>query len=218
MAAQTRPAKKVLFMNIEEKAKAYDEALEKVRPLYKQAKGDNCPIWSTYEYLFPELTESEDEIIRKTLLRCCDGWEKGQFGCMKKEDVPLIRAYLEKRKEEKSTLVEKLRSISTPADENWFEIQKQWEKEDEQKPAEWSEEEQTIIDGACNALEIHGHSKLADKLKSLRPQPAWKPSEQEKGALRTAICVLTEERNFPKTAGHLQAILDAFEGKESRKG
>ena len=48
-------------------------------------------------------------------------------------------------------------------------------------------------------------------------KPYWKPSEQEKGALRTAIYVLTEERNFPKAASHLQAILDAFDGNESRK-
>lgn len=45
----------------------------------------------------------------------------------------------------------------------------------------------------------------------------WKPSEQEKGALRTAIYILTNERNFPRAAAHLQNILDAFEGKESRK-
>ena len=46
---------------------------------------------------------------------------------------------------------------------------------------------------------------------------AWKPSEQEKGALRTAIHILTDERSFPKAAAHLQDILNAFEGKESRK-
>ena len=44
-------------------------------------------------------------------------------------------------------------------------------------------------------------------------QSHWKPSEQEKGAIRTAIHVLTEERNFPKAAAQLQNILDAFEGK-----
>ena len=44
---------------------------------------------------FPELKES----VRKTLLRCCDDWDKGQFGCMKKEDVSAIRAYLERQKE-----------------------------------------------------------------------------------------------------------------------
>ena len=44
----------------------------------------------------------------------------------------------------------------------------------------------------------------------------WKPSEQEKIALRTAICILTEE-NCPKTVANLQAILDVFDDKESRK-
>lgn len=58
-------------------------------------------------------------------------------------------------------------------------------------------------------------SEAISKLKSLHP--SWKPSEQERGALRTAIHVLTEQRDFPKTAEQLQAILDAFEGKESRK-
>ena len=46
-------------MTQEEKAKAYDEALEKIRPLYEQAKKDGNPIWSTYEYLVPELHEEE---------------------------------------------------------------------------------------------------------------------------------------------------------------
>ena len=41
-----------------------------------------------------------------------------------------ILSWLKKKKEQKSNLVEKLREISTPADEDWFEIQKQWEKED----------------------------------------------------------------------------------------
>ena len=46
-------------MTTEEKAKAYDEALEKIRPLYEQAKKDGNPIWSTYEYLVPELRREE---------------------------------------------------------------------------------------------------------------------------------------------------------------
>ena len=45
-------------------------------------------------------------------------------------------------------------------------------------------------------------------------QPHWKPSEQEKSALRTAIY---DERHSPKVAAQLQNILKAFEGKESRK-
>lgn len=58
--------------------------------------------------------ESEDERIRKALLRCCDDWEKGQFGCMAKEDIPAIRAYLEKQKEQEplSTEETELNSIA----------------------------------------------------------------------------------------------------------
>lgn len=94
------------------------------------------------------------------------------------------------------------------------------------KPAEWSEEDEKdmahiirILDD-CYVYGTHDLSKtdrenLVNKLKSLRP--SWKPSEQEKGALRTAIHVLTDERNFPKAAAHLQNILNAFEGEESRK-
>lgn len=52
--------------------------------------------------------ESDDEKIRKTLLRCCDDWEKGQFGCMAKKDVPAIRAYLERKKEQKTAVEEVL--------------------------------------------------------------------------------------------------------------
>ena len=58
----------------------------------------------------------------------------------------------------------------------------------------------------CNACE-----------ETTKKEEHWKPSEQEKGALRTAIHILTDERSFPKAAAHLQDILNAFEGKESRK-
>ncbi len=91
---------------------------------------------------------------------------------------------------------------------------------------EWSEEDKKALD-MCYDLLLKSEYTLIDKgyfdsvqfikdwLKSLRP--SWKPSEQEKAALRTAIYVLTEERNFPKAAKHLQDILDAFERKEFRK-
>ena len=99
---------------------------------------------------------------------------------------------------------------------------------EEQKTAEWSEQDEKMRWDLINAFTDKNNSKVdefmqlratkADVinwLKSLRP--SWKPSEQEKGALRTAIHILTEERNFLKAASHLQAILDTFEGKESRK-
>ena len=54
-------------------------------------------------------------------------------------DLPDACLCVEKQKEQKPSIVEKLREISTPVDEDWFEIQTQWEKEDEQKLADLSE-------------------------------------------------------------------------------
>lgn len=98
-----------------------------------------------------------------------------------------------------------------------------------QPKQEWSEEDYNVILIAIDWLEYYRDTfatteqtkdeitTCVERLESLRPQSHWKPSEQEKGALRTAIYILTEERNFPKAAAQLQSILNAFEGKESRK-
>lgn len=105
--------------------------------------------------------ESEDERIRTALLRCCDDLEKGKVGCIAKEDVPAIRAYLEKQKE--------------------------------QKPTEWSEEDETAFSDLMWCIEKARKSAkdendmgniwfaenwVKNRLKFLRPQPHWKPSEQ----------------------------------------
>ena len=98
-------------------------------------------------------------------------------------------------------------------------------KQKEQQPAEWSEEDKRMIDNIIYCLPRMATGTI-EMLPSLAKQyalclkslfPSWKPSEQEKGALRTAIHILTEERNFPKTGAQLQNILNAFEDKESRK-
>jgi len=84
------------------------------------------------EKAFPELKESEDERIRKWIYTCIDnlGYPSDEDAEKELEEMqPLALAYLEKQKEQKSN-IEKLREISTPADEDWFEIEKKWEAED----------------------------------------------------------------------------------------
>lgn len=85
----------------------------------------------------------------------------------------------EEQKEQKPTLVEKLRSVSTPADENWFEIQKRWEKEDEQQSAEWNEEDENMAYFVNQFLEYHENADptaksckkwFNNRFKSLCPQ------------------------------------------------
>ena len=52
-------------LTIEEKAKRYDEALERAKKLYNDG---NSPVATTVEEIFPELKESEDERIGKELI------------------------------------------------------------------------------------------------------------------------------------------------------
>lgn len=94
------------------------------------------------------------------------------------------------------------------------------EKQKEQKPADIDLE--TLVIELEETIGTSPHSREAIKeffqkaLNSFCPLPHWKPSNLEHGALRTAISVLTEERNFQRAGKHLQDILDHFEGKETR--
>ena len=71
------------------------------------------------------------------------------------------------------------------------------EKQKEQKPAEWSEEDERKRNGLIKGLEDRmGFGWASDPfsreeyitwLKSLRPQPHWKPSEEQMKALGASI-------------------------------
>jgi len=73
-----------------------------------------------------------------------------------------------------------------------------WLKSLRQQPKqEWSEEDENVINNACAILTRYGNIvgdeqraneiyKTADRLKSIRPQSHWKPSEEQIAALRHA--------------------------------
>ena len=68
-----------------------------------------------------------------------------------------------------------------------------------QKPAEWSEEDERIFKGVFGKInhdQSYGVSKadMLAWLKARRPQPHWKPSEDQMGALLAVI-------NLPANAG-----------------
>jgi len=93
-------------LSIEEKAKAYDEAIKKAESLYKAAEPmSGCNV--LLETVFPELKESEDEEIRKELLTYFQNWAgnaDSYFGATKTKDIV---AWLEKQKSSKAFIVEK---------------------------------------------------------------------------------------------------------------
>ena len=55
-------------LTIEEKAKAYDEALERAKAINNEKDVDVESGTTTCEYIFPELKESEDEKIKKEII------------------------------------------------------------------------------------------------------------------------------------------------------
>lgn len=90
-------------MSIEEKAKAYDEALERARELIAKWTGKNKDFYvEDYAYIFPELRESEDEKTRKELMNeiCClrASEEKGSD---RYESLTRMLIYLQRQKEQK---------------------------------------------------------------------------------------------------------------------
>jgi hypothetical protein len=68
----------------------------------------------------------------------------------------------------------------------------------EQKPAAWSEEDKEILDGIIEDIEVlkeeegnkdvkAAYQREIDWLKSLSPQPHWKPSDEQMNDLKEAI-------------------------------
>ena len=94
-------------MTIEEKARAYDKAIERAEEIIRYYKehnrGDEAAI-EDLETIFPELAESEDERIRKALIEVFSNREKylidQSFG-----DITVSEAlvWLEKQGEQKPT-------------------------------------------------------------------------------------------------------------------
>ena len=86
--------------------KAYKEALERARMINNGEDVDVEAGTTTCEYIFPELKESEDERIRKTLIKYFDAYPKDYYGALKKSH---ILAWLEKQCKQKvsyATIVE----------------------------------------------------------------------------------------------------------------
>ena len=189
-------------MTTEEKAKAYDEALERAQ---KATRAGSDVATDIVQYIFPVLAESEDERIRKEIYKYIKDTMVG--GTLRTECL----AWLEKQKEQKPTewiypygkneTVDKLIAIAEclEMDDCSFNgytgeecgqfLRELARKQIEYKPAEWSEEDKKMLNNAIHAcLDIYGTmSETADwlktRLESLRPQPKQERSEKDKETL-----------------------------------
>lgn len=120
------------------------------------------------ETLIPELTESEDERMRKNIIKALEILKSGSAIC----------------------------TIDTSEEIDWFKKQK------EQKPVEWNEEDEDILNSLIRLYDKeyskdkwpwssgrHTFGDVVRFLKSLRPQPHWKPSEEQMKALQNAVAL-----------------------------
>ena len=140
------------------------EALEIIR----KNCTDGSQLREACEVFIPELKESEDERIRKAILsRLKDAKDQGcnTYGGAKIDECI---AYLERQKEQKPTNSEK---------------PKEWSEEDEDRRHDILLTLEALRSSAGSTDTTIVYQHLIDWLKSLRPQPHWKPSEEDLTAL-----------------------------------
>ena len=129
-----------------------------------------------------EPKESEDERIRKGLLEIFNKAQFGEWGKLKIKD---IIAWLKRQKEQKPE------SCDCSRDEESYMngihhvlMNPEAYGLIKQKPTEWSEEDELTFQHCLVILHDYGYDSW---LKSLRPQPHWKPSEEQMEALKDAF-------------------------------
>lgn len=148
-------------MTPEEKAERYDEALRRARKLkedptsvfyeYSPSEGDTI-----VDYIFPELKESEDEMIRKEILDCFRAMkQQGCFPSKHKEQYDSWIAWLEKQGEQKSQGKSALEAINEEKADNKFCV----------KPVDKTVEEYNITGIGSK----HAEGKLGEMIKNLKP-------------------------------------------------
>ena len=161
--------------------KKYKNALTIAQSRFKIEKDES--VLTCLGMMFPELRESEDERIRKGLIELIENWNYPQELFTTKQN---IIAYLEKQKEQEH-----------PCDSAQFEegfktgYELGLRKKEEQKPAEWSEEDEYRIRQIERIAQQAGctqklQEEIHDWLKSLRSRPKpsdnWKPSDEQREA------------------------------------
>lgn len=83
-------------LSIEQKAKRYDEALAKARQIHSEGKAQCADVMTK---VFPELKESEDERIKRLIIKHFKEISKKNEQSWRNLDIPYILAWLEKQGE-----------------------------------------------------------------------------------------------------------------------
>lgn len=153
-------------MNIEQKAKAYDEKLYIARCLIADPNVSDSDKFYIKE-LFPEVIESEDERIRKELIEHVKDQQSSFIS------APDCRDKYEEEENNKYN--------------SWL----AWlEKQGGKETTEWSKEDERLLNNMVIVIQDYYNKEDAQSLiswlKSLKHQNLWKPSDEQIKALKQA--------------------------------
>ena len=180
-------------LSTEEKAKAYDEALERARKLKENPKAiffeeENIHV---SDYIFPELIESEDEKIREVLIELVKCNERSGYKLLNNVPTSSMIAWLEKQKPvefcEEDEKIRKAISIyldwldgrkdCAPRGEYSIRDMVVWLKKQGEQKTDWSEEDERNLKKAVWYVEnpaphVVKDIMLSEWLKSLKDRYA----------------------------------------------
>ena len=199
-------------MTTEEKAKAYDEALKRAKAvcdMYRNGWVDKSNLSMVdIEYVFPQLAESEDERIRKELMVFISQFAPEHLKVK-------YMAWLEKQKEEEgyeAIPIESTLEYKVGKHAGFLEGLAEGRKQTEQKPVEWSKEDEEVRQSLLRDYEYAMQSsgtvwgkdfeKKYNWLKSLHP--SWKPSEEQMNAIDYVL-------RYDKTGGFRDALKSLYD-------
>lgn len=208
---------------MEDYKKKYKEALGRAKSIINVNPSRQNEITNIMFNVFPELKESEDEVIRKVLIDYFNRYkEQEECGVKTFYGIPTdnILAWLEKQGERK-VVVPKFRVGDTIRHKSgddtsytiidivngnylcernhaWSISSQDYFELVEQKPVEWNEEDEEMLDGIIVDIEVLKgqnttkdgralYQKEIDWIKSIRPQNRWKPSDEMLEALYRVI-------------------------------
>lgn len=203
-------------LTIEQKAQRYDEAIEIAKRINNEQQAQPFNIMTR---VFPELAESEDDRIRKEMLQIAKESEDSFYMAMTPNKREKLIAWLEKQGEQNPVISEDaLREgiahfgITQYQIDNWLKKYVDVEKQVEQKPTGWSEEDEELMKWSINNLtELKNrfgeeYGKVDDCinwLKSLKERYTWKPSEEQIEVLESIRKILHADKDIYSKANNL---------------
>ena len=183
---------------MEDYKKLYEDAVNKIKSIIADKKKQgltNCLFEGDLNEIFPQLMESENEIIRKEIIDFIKAIINKSAISSAKEEKWI--AWLEKQDPKKHE--EELEKAYKCADEvqykkGYEDAKREFEEQGERK---WSDEDEKILNGLISSLARIGANTRTDStsinytfsreiewLKSLKPQSHWRPTNEQMDALK----------------------------------